>query len=293
MSRYSIKDLESLSGIKAHTIRIWEKRYNLLLPERTDTNIRYYSDEQLRSLLNISSLLKFGWKISKIAELTKVEIGQQLDLLTNSSLSSDNAFFSFTNQLISSGLSYDEKTFDKTFSAAVLRYGINDTYLFIIYPLLVRIGVMWSKSDIIPSQEHFISNLLKQKIFAAIDGTSISENMEAPWVLLLPEEENHEIGLLYANLILRQHGQKVIYLGQRVPFTNLNELLTQFSEANVLLFLVREQPTVIIEEYIALIEKTFPKVTVNIACSKDIKGRVSDKLLINWIHSVEELLKKV
>lgn len=166
---YSIQDLENLSGIKAHTIRIWEKRYQLLNPSRTDTNIRIYGDEDLKKLLNVSTLLAKGGKISKISKLEVIEIANQVELLS-SPTSSDNNIELFINNLISSGLVFDVAKFESTFSSAIIRLGLKEMYFQVLLPTLMKIGLLWGKSEIIPAQEHLISNLIKQKLFASIDG---------------------------------------------------------------------------------------------------------------------------
>ena len=142
MSIYSIKELEKLSGIKAHTIRIWEKRYTLLTPLRTDTNIRYYGDNELKKLLNVTSLISLGFKISKISEMSNDEINQQLENLINDIKFSDSISEVLTNQLITAAINYDEYAFEKAFSSAILRYGLIDTYINIIYPLLEKVGIL-------------------------------------------------------------------------------------------------------------------------------------------------------
>jgi DNA-binding transcriptional MerR regulator len=196
MAQYSIKELEEISSMKAHTIRIWELRYGLLQPLRTDTNIRYYDDMQLKKLLNVCALLSEGMKISKISELNEKQIGDAIDQIINKSSSTDVSIETIINQLLIAVTTFDELMFDKVFSNAVLRLGLVDTYLKVIYPLLVRVGLMWSKDDVMPAQEHFFSNLIKQKIFAAIDATPLPQNADQTWLLFLPETESHEIGLL-------------------------------------------------------------------------------------------------
>ena len=180
MSQYSIKELEKLSGIKAHTIRIWEKRYSLLTPLRTDTNIRYYGDEELKKLINVTSLLSLGLKISKISEMSNDEINQKLGELISDIKFSDSVSEVITNQLIASAINYDEYAFEKAFSSAILRHGLVDTYINIVYPLLEKVGMLWLKSDLMPAQEHFLSNMIHQKIQSAIDNVPPANPSEEP-----------------------------------------------------------------------------------------------------------------
>jgi MerR family transcriptional regulator, light-induced transcriptional regulator len=143
--------------MKAHTIRIWEMRYGLLQPERTDTNIRYYDDKQLKKLLNVCALLGEGMKISKIGDLTDKQINDEIEKIIVNLAEKDIQYETIINQVIIAISSFDEILFEKIFSNAILRFGLIGTYLKVIYPLLVRIGLMWSKDDILPAQEHFLS----------------------------------------------------------------------------------------------------------------------------------------
>ena len=162
MSIYSIADLEKLSGIKAHTLRIWEKRYNIVEPNRTDTNIRFYNDYQLRKILNVSFLINQGFKISKIAKLDE----SKLAIKVNESSSVSASHESYINDFIISALTFDAKLFNKTFDNVISKFGLSETYESIIIPSLNKIGSLWSSGDLYPSQEHFISNLIKQKVLS-------------------------------------------------------------------------------------------------------------------------------
>ncbi len=219
MKYYQIADLEKLSGIKAHTIRIWEKRYNLIEPYRSETNIRYYDDAQLKKLLNISSLISKGYKISKIANLKESDI--KLLITQNNTTSIDATTVEFINDLITSMLSFNQTAFEKTYFSAITRFGMYDAMISVFYPFLNKIGMMWRINSSLPVQEHFASNIIKQKIMAAIDGLPSPINKRHRFLLFLPANEWHEIGLLFSNYIIRQKGYQTIYLGQNLP---LNEI---------------------------------------------------------------------
>ena len=219
MNYYQIADLEKLSGIKAHTIRIWEKRYNLIEPYRSETNIRYYDDAQLKKILNISSLITKGYKISKIANLSEDDITALISQNIDNNI--DSTLLDFINNLITSMLSFNQATIEKTCSSAITRFGMHDAMLLVFYPFLNKIGVLWSISTTLPVQEHFASNLIKQKIIAAIDGLPSPLHKNHRFLLFLPANEWHEIGLLFSNYIIRQKGFQTIYLGQNLP---LNEI---------------------------------------------------------------------
>lgn len=219
MARYSIKDLEKISGIKAHTIRMWERRYKIVKPGRTDTNIRYYSDADLKRLLNISILNQNGIKISHIAGLDDNQIRNRvLDL------SLDNRYSNVQiESLMISMLELDEKKFANSLSASIIKYGFEDTVETILFPFLERIGVLWQAGTINPAQEHFMSNLIRQKLIVSIDNEMQNSTGNGPRIVFfLPERELHDIGLLFYSLIARKEGAEVIYLGQSVPANDLS-----------------------------------------------------------------------
>lgn len=222
MASYSINDLEKITGVKAHTIRIWEKRYEIVHPKRTDTNIRLYCDEDLKRLMNISVLLKHGYKISKLAKLDQSEISNRIKEI---SFLNNNGHTCQIDNLVISMIELDENKFDKTLSSLIIKEGFENTMFDVIYPLFDKIGILWQTGTINPAQEHFISNLLKQKIYAAIDGVApeFHENSKK-FVLFLPEWEMHELGLLFYNYMLRTRGHKVIYLGQNVPYVDVQQV---------------------------------------------------------------------
>ena len=292
MSIYSIKELEKLSGIKAHTIRIWEKRYALLTPLRTDTNIRYYGDNELKKLLNVTSLSSLGFKISKISEMSNNEINQQLENLINDIKFSDSISEVLTNQLITSAINFDEGAFEKAFSSAILRYGLIDTYINIIYPLLEKVGILWTKSDLMPAQEHFLSNLIKQKIQSAIDNIAPAAPSDQPWVLFLPEEEVHDIGLMLSSYIIREHGSPVIYLGARVPKDSLFSVLELFPKAKLLFFLVKQFDGKSISSLVKNINVKYPESTVHISTNPKRVEEMEENIAFEKINSVEDLVKK-
>ncbi len=219
-TQYAIKDLERLSGIKAHTLRIWEQRYGILKPERTDTNIRYYTSEDLRRILNISLLNSNGFKISKIAKLPDEEIIKQAQsILNNYNKESDQI-----DNLVLCMMEMNEAKFEKIISNCIIHFGFESTIEKIVFPFMRQIGNMWQVGMINPAQEHFISHLVRQKIIVGIDGL-FPEPLANPktFLLYLPSNELHELGLLYCNFLVKAKGHKCLYLGQSVPF---NDLLT-------------------------------------------------------------------
>lgn len=218
MSTYSIKDLEKLSGIKAHTIRIWEQRYHLIEPQRTNTNIRFYSDDDLVKLMNISVLNQNGYKISKIAQMDENQFRDILFQLNNDVPTLGTQ----TESLIMSMLELDEARFNHVFLNSVENIGFEATIEQLLFPFLERIGVLWLAGAVIPAQEHFITSLIRQKLVVAIDSERAKREGDHPRILFyLPEGEYHEIGLLYYNYLARKANFEVLYLGTSVPFRDI------------------------------------------------------------------------
>ncbi|NJW52832.1 MerR family transcriptional regulator [Salinimicrobium oceani] len=288
MDQFSISQLSQFSGIKSHTIRIWEQRYNALQPHRSEGNTRYYDGSQLRRLLNIVSLSGTGKKVSQLCTLSDEELFQlRKEYEGSAGLSNDYEYF--INQLIAGGMSYDEINFDKTFSHCLLRFGLQKTYVEIIYPLLNRIGLMWSTNNIPPSQEHYISNLLRQKMFTAIDAMPPGVEGEEKWLLFLPEDEFHELGLLFANYFLRSKGKHVVYLGPNVPLSSVRHTLEDISVHNLLLFMVHRYDANDVAAYINELLELTPGKKIYIAGNGITNEEISSKDSFVKLSSVEEL----
>ena len=290
MSTYSIKDLERISSQKAHTIRIWEQRYGLLEPERTDSNIRFYNDDQLKKLLNVCTLIHKGMKISHISKLSRKEIANEIDLIIADSFQGDVLNEAIINQTLIAVSTFDGMLFDQLFSNSVNKMGLEKTYVNIIYPLLVRTGLMWIKDDLLPAQEHFLSNLIRQKLFSAIELLPLNENPDQTWILFLNEEEDHEIGLLFAYYVLRQYGKKVIYLGARVPYQNLFNVVAQCKPTHIYSFFVRKQPEKEMQALLAHLIADFKDLSICISGAGEIAGKADTGKKIHWISSIESLI---
>ena len=221
-SKYSIKDLEKLSGIKAHTLRAWEQRYNLIEPHRTDTNIRYYIDDHLKKILNIAVLVKSGMRISKVADLSPEEIRSAVIDAGRYQGNYESQINAFKIAMID----YDEYLFDSVFNKCLIQFGTDETLTKILGEFIRQIGLLWQAGAINVSNEHFISSLVKQKLFAIIDQTMLPQTKDKSksYVLYLPADELHELGLLYLYYYLKKIGHRVIYLGQSVPIDYLKEV---------------------------------------------------------------------
>ena len=224
-STFSIKNLENISGIKAHTIRIWEKRYNLLQPERTDTNIRRYSLSSLQKLLNITLLYNHGFKISKIASLEEGEIPIMVRDIALKSTSEQVAI----NALKLAMVNFDYVMFDATYDEIASKYEFDYIFINIFMPLMKELGILWQTGAISPSHEHFITNLVKQKIHIQ---TELIQRKQTPqenqkvFVLFLPENEIHELGVLFLNYYILSQNFKTIFLGQSLTTESLNTVMT-------------------------------------------------------------------
>ncbi len=218
MAVYSIKDLEKLSGIKAHTIRIWEKRYNLIEPHRTNTNIRYYTDEDLKKILNVAVLNRHGIKISNIARLNELELKEEIFRVSRTDQSDD----ALVDSLVISMIDMDEHKLESLIQKSISKLGFRDTVINVLYPFLSKVGILWQSGDVYPAQEHFVTNLIRQKIISATDNLVHSFNPKAKkFLLLLPEGEWHEIGLLVAQYLFKEASHEVFYLGQSVPYSDV------------------------------------------------------------------------
>ncbi len=225
---FGIRDLENLSGIKAHTIRIWEKRYGLLKPERTETNIRTYSLQSLQKLLNVTLLYNNGYKISKIADLPEDQIVQQVREIVAQNSVKSHAINAFKLAMIN----FDQSLFQKTYSGLLAERAFREIFWEVFMPLLHELGLLWQSDTIGPAHEHFITHLIKQKIYTSTEKLQSLEpsKTDKVFVLFLPENEIHEIGLLFVNYELVLRGYKTIYLGQTIPLESLVDLKKYYDD---------------------------------------------------------------
>jgi len=221
-SRYSIKDLEQLSGIKAHTLRAWEQRHKLIIPKRTSTNIRFYGDDDLRIVLNTSVLLESGLKIGQIAKLSAEEISEKA-----LEASPYTGLYTYElNELKMSTLNFDLPRFEAVMAHCIDKFGVHKTFQNIIGDYIQELGKFWLAGNVSISQEHFMSSLIRQKLFSAIDSLeSPAIPKSGTYALFLPTNELHELGLLYLTYELKERGEHVFYLGQSLPKEYLQDLL--------------------------------------------------------------------
>lgn len=258
MGQYSIKELERLSGIKAHTIRIWEKRHNIINPQRTNTNIRFYSDEDLKKIINVSVLNTHGVKISKIAEMSFDEINRAI--LEMSQTKKDASVY--IDELVVAMVDMEEERFEKTLATVTQQIGFEACVTEILYPFLQKIGVLWQVQKINPAQEHFISNLIRQKIITSIAALPIPTKKSKKAMLFLPEGELHELGLLFYHYITRKRGFKTFYLGQSVPHEDLKSVYEVHKPEIIISSFISSPEPQKLEKYIQLLSQDFPRATI-------------------------------
>lgn len=287
--KYSISDLEQLSGVHVHTIRIWERRYHALEPMRSAGNTRFYDDHHLRRLLNIVSLSQSGMKISQVCALSDLEIDQLLKLEIEETISADVQYEYYIAQMLKSGLVYNEVRFNQLITKCIQKHGMTDSYRYVLYPLLVRLGLMWRRDEICPAQEHFLSNIIRQKLFVAINEVVVKDKTSAPWLLFLPEDEDHDIGLLFAWYTLKILGERVIFLGGRVALDSLKDAMQYNQVQNLLLFMVHSRPVNNAERYLKALSDSFEHTKIHLAGNSKLISQLNLPGNITWFQSIPDL----
>ncbi|HTQ29499.1 MAG TPA: MerR family transcriptional regulator, partial [Puia sp.] len=220
MNAFTIRDLENLSGIKAHTIRVWEQRYGFLKPQRTDTNIRYYNNQELKNLLNISLLQRYGYKISHIDKMGELEVKERIIQLSQGQAMQER----MVNELIHHMIDLDMDSFERVLDNFISTKGIDKTITQLIFPFLERIGILWQTNHIQPTQEHLVTNIIRQKLIVGIEGVVTHAAVNKTLLLFLPEGEHHEMGLLYVYYLLKNRGARVLYLGSNIPLKDIEHI---------------------------------------------------------------------
>lgn len=256
MATYSIRDLEKLSGIKAHTIRIWEQRYDIIQPKRTKTNIRYYDDADLKYVLNIALLNKSGIRISKIAKMSKEEIAQRVGSLSESNAEDNTQQSALTIAMVE----MNELKFEKLVANHIVQFGFEQTMLRLILPFLEKLSLLWLTGTITPVHEQFISNLIRQKILVAINRLPLQSNATTPkFILYLPEAEYQELNALFIYYLLRARGFQVLYLGANITLEDLTTAYALYRPEYVFTLLSEQYTHTPTDRYIQKLHAHFPK----------------------------------
>ncbi len=254
MTHYTLNELEKLTGILAATIRVWERRYNIIRPKRTDTNRRWYDDDDLRRLINISILYHSGIKISKVAKYSESELIEEVELLTKDSVISDTNIKS----LIIAALSFNGNAVNEILLRSVISIGFEDTFSNVVFPFLRRIGIMWHTGSANTGAEHFVTNILRGKLIAAIDSLPPANDAKRKRVIMfLPDNELHEMGLLFYAYLIRKLGHEVLYLGQTTPFSALTEASEKWYSDILVTGVMSELSVFDPEEYLNNLSTTF------------------------------------
>jgi MerR family transcriptional regulator, light-induced transcriptional regulator len=290
MELYSIKDLDKLSGIKAHTIRVWERRYKIVKPQRTGTNRRRYGDNDLRRIINISILRRNGFKISEIAKLSASEIEQKVSFLSKEVFSSDTQI----DSLVMLMMDKDEKGINDLLIRVMMNRELEETMTTVVFPFLKRIGIMWQTGSADIGSEHFISNIFRQKLIAAID--TLAPDLKAKRkkiIMFLPENEWHEIGLLFFYYLIKKMGHESLYLGQSTPLFSVSSVNKNFKADIIITGLMSGSPDINREEYLMLLSNTFPKQKVLVAggfAETALKIKLQNVFVLNSADDLKSFL---
>ena len=289
MAVYSIGDLERLSGIKAHTIRVWEQRYGIIRPQRSKTNIRYYQDEDVRLLLNIVLLKRNGLRISAIASMPEQEISERVASLTGSA----SADSSQIDTLMLSMVEMDERRFDRVFDASMARIGFERTMLELIFPFLEKLGLVWMTGTLKPAQEQFMSCLIRRKITAQIDATPAPDEPRGVFLLYPPGGERQELSLLFMHYLVRSRGFRTIYLGSDVSVIDLVDAC-EIHQPDYFYTMISESfNRTPIRNYVRSLTEQFPKTTLLLSGYQPVAQGVPSSARVQVLKSLEETIRYV
>lgn len=294
-SRFSIKDLEKFSGVKAHTIRVWEQRYGILQPKRTESNIRYYDEEQLKRLMNISLLLNSGMKISRVSKLTSQEFTAAVKTAHRTAVNEvdDVAIEAKVHGLVMAMLELDEIRFEKIFNTSLIKRGFEQTILQLIYPFLQRVGLMWRTGEVSHAQEHFITNLIRQKVVVAIDAIPIAQSDAEKFLLFLPESEFNELVILLSTYLIKNKGKQCVYLGQDIPFDDVVQVANITSPHVLMTFITEPASQEDSQEFLNRLAQAFPKKSVIISGNVRFLGDLDQPSNVTIVTDLEHLNKVI
>ena len=288
MNHFTIKDIENLCGIKAHTLRIWEQRYQLFKPNRKKSQHRIYDSDDLKQLLSISFLYHHGFKISKIAGLNPLEIQQEVANFKPQPCNYDI----FVHQLVEASILFDEENFEKIINNLLLSIGVEKCILSVFYPFLQRIGLLWMTNHVIPAQEHFSSNIIRKKIISATDELKINKDDNYNIVVFLTAGEVHEIPLLFVNYLLKKQGVRTSYFGMNVS----NDTLKYYSQykkiSHFYSHLITHLDSAGTDDFIGKLCSNFPDKSIVIsgpACTC-IKHHPANLLRLHSLEEVNEFI---
>jgi DNA-binding transcriptional MerR regulator len=291
---FSIKDLENFSGIKAHTIRIWEKRYNILEPMRTETNIRLYDLESLKKLLNITLLHDYGYKISKIATYPEDEIPMMVREIVSEKSAKIHAISDFKVAM----MNFDQEYFFNIYDQLLSKKSFKEVFFQVFIPLMNEMGLLWQSKSISPAHEHFITYLIKQKLLVNTEKLQILKptKTDKVFVLSLPMNEIHELGLMYLNYEILLNGYKTIYLGESMPIADLKDLKTHFDTIVYVSYLTVQPEQLLVNDYVErmIIELADPNTSlwfIGRMGQYISKDKISERFSV--FSSIDELVENI
>ena len=291
MNRYSIDDLSIITGLNKILIRTWENRYSFVKPHRTSTNIRYYDDKMIVKALRYSLLVDAGFKISALTKLP----AEQIDNLINNALKNNdqtNNHSLYISQILESSISFNQLLFHNTYEKCIKDIGIIACYQHVLLQALNRIGILWMNNQISPTQEHFLSELIKTKIYKEIEKIGFKKLPKENWVLFLPKNELHDIGLLFAYLTLKMNGHNVVYLGQNLPHPLLLSLKDKNKIDNILFTVVSNTSKLNIKEITNFLNSNFSESKIHAIINKKLLGENSLQKL-NTISSIDKFINLI
>ena len=293
-SVFSIKDLENLSGIKAHTIRIWEKRYNVLEPMRTETNIRMYDLSNLQKLLNITLLHNYGYKISKISKLSSERIPQLVNEIISEKSAKHHAISSFKMSM----MNFDQALFFSTYNKLLAEKSFREIFYDVFIPMIQELGFLWQTDTITPAHEHFFSYLIKQKLMTNTEKLQSQEpsKTDRVFVLYLPMNEIHELGIMYLNYEILNLGYKTIYLGESVPIDSLKDMKKHFDNITYVCYMTVEPDKDEVNSYVKSLKQDILDETSNLYLIGRMTENVDSKLItekITTFNSIKELVEYI
>lgn len=291
MNHFTIRDIENLCGIKAHTLRIWEQRYKLFVAKRKESQHRIYDNDDLKELLRISLLYHSGHKISKIAELNADQIQQ----LVQSSCIKDDNQEAFVLQLIEAGVDFDKEKFERLVNCLVVRIGLEKCIATVFYPFLQRIGLLWMTNNVIPAQEHFVSHIIRKKIILATDGLEVNSNSKTDIVVFAPTGEQHEIPLLTANYFFRKYNNRTSYFGVNVSTGCLEYYLQHHTVTHLYTHVITHLDNDGLNNYINTLCEKFPekKIVLSGPASKCMEQIPANLQLLHSLDEMVEFAKQI
>ena len=284
MNQFSIRDIENLCGVKAHTLRIWEQRYNFFVPKRKQRQHRVYDCDDLKQLLRISFLYHHGYKISRIAELSAEQIQEEVAKIKPQCCN----YEIYVHQLIEASIQFDKESFEKLINSLVLRIGLEKCIIHVFYPFLQRIGLLWMTNHVIPAQEHFCSHIIRKKIICAIDGLEPAQGSKANVVIFSPPGELHEIPLLVIDYLLKKQGIATTYFGTNVSTSTLQYYAAQHPVSHLFMHVITHLDNCGLDSFADTLCKTFPDKTIIVsgpACQCLCKETAN----MRHLHSLEEV----